>query len=340
MGFPSLQSIRTVFFGSPAFALPSFEALRAAGANLVGVVTQPDKPAGHGHRLTAPPVKVWAEQRGIPVFQPTGLKKEENRAFLRTLAPDLLVVVAYGKILPKEVLDLPKRGAVNVHASLLPKYRGPAPIPAAILAGETETGVTIMKLDEGMDTGPLLAQERVPIALEDAAGTLARKLADVGAQLLLPTLERYIEHELFPATRSLGEVWPTPQDNGQASVCPMLKKDDGRIDWTKAAEHIARMVRAYDPWPRAFTTWRGKQLLILQAVPWASSAPTGGPEVTTGIVSREPTGGVTVQTGRGKLQLLNVQLAGRKPLTIEQFLLGHPLLIGSTLGTASPRQTI
>lgn len=314
-----LRTTRTVFFGSPAFALPSLDALRAAGTNLVGVITQPDKPAGHGHRLTAPPVKRWAEQHGVPVFQPKGLKKEENRAFLRDLHPDLLVVVAYGKILPKEVLDPPKFGAINVHASLLPKYRGPAPIPAAILAGETGTGVTIMKLDEGMDTGPLLSSDRLPIAPDDTAGSLARKLAETGAKLLVPTLERYLT----------GALSPTPQEEALASVCPMLTKDDGRIDWSQPAEQIARLVRAYDPWPRVFTLWRGKRLLIHRAAVLGRLDKTH--ETTPGTIVRTPEG-IIVGTGDGALLLHEVQLEGGKILPWDDFLRGHPTFAESTLG--------
>lgn len=313
----SLAEIRTVFLGSPAFALPSLEALMNAGTNIVGVVTQPDKPAGRGNHIASPPVKIWAEEHGLPVFQPKGLKKEENRAFLPPLVPDLLVIVAYGKILPKEVLDLPKFGAVNVHASLLPKYRGPAPIPAAILAGDTETGVTIMKLDEGMDTGPTLAAERVPITPDDTTGTLLKKLADVGAHVLVPTLEQYLA----------GALSPTPQDDSRASICPMITKDDGRIEWSKPAEQIARMVRAYTPWPQAFTHWQGKRLLIHQAHPreQANSTPaSAGQSVRHGQ-------DIAVCTGKGVLVLARIQLEGGKTLSAKDFVLGHQSFLGSTL---------
>lgn len=316
---PSLAQIRTVFFGSPWFALPSLEALRAAGANLVGVVTQPDKPAGRGHRMTASPVKTWAEQHGPPVFQPKELKKEESRAFLHELKPYLLVVVAYGKILPKEALDLSKFGAVNVHASLLPKYRGAAPIPAAILAGDTETGVTIMKLDEGIDTGPTLAQERVPIAPDDTTGTFSKKLADVGAKLLTSTLEPYLAGTLFP----------TPQDNSRATICPLINKDDGRIDWSKSAEFIARMVRAYDPWPGTYATWNGRRLLVHRAA--AVPASSTEDRLLPGAIIYD-SAALKIGTGDGVLQLGELQLEGRKRLSAAEFLRGHPTLVGSVLG--------
>lgn len=324
----SLPQTRAVFFGSPAFALPSLEALATAGANLVGVITQPDQPAGRGHRLASPAVKAWAEQRGLPVFQPKDLKKEEDRAFLNNLQPDLLVVVAYGKILPKEVLDFPKFGAVNVHASLLPKYRGPAPIPAAILAGDTETGVTIMKLDERVDTGPILARKRVPIAPDDTTGTLSKKLAEIGAQLLIPTLERYLAGDLFPA----------PQNDAEATVCPMIRKDDGRIDWSQPAEVIARMVRAYDPWPGTYTIWNGHRLLVHRAaaVPHSSA----GDRLAPGAIIHDDSAGLNVMTGDGALLVTELQLEGRKRLSAEEFLRGYPAFVGSVLGTESPHETV
>lgn len=314
-----LQQARTVFMGTPAFALPSLNGLSNAGARIVGVVTQPDKPAGRERAPQESVVAKRAVELRLPVFKPEGLRKEEQWKFLRTLRPDLLVVVAYGKILPKEVLELPKFGAVNVHASLLPKFRGPAPIPAAILHGDAETGVTIMKLDEGMDTGPLLAQEYLPIGPDDTTGSLLPRLADLGARLLVKTLEPYLRGEFFPA----------PQDETRATVCPMLKKDDGLIDWAASAAYIARMVRAYDPWPHASTTWNSKRLLILRAVPSSSHAGDERP----GTVFRSADT-IQVVTGEGNLLLRNVQLEGRKPLPAEEFVRGYPRFVGSSLSLA------
>ncbi len=314
-----LPSTRVVFFGTPLFAVPALDALVAARANIVGVVTQPEKPAGRGHGMRASAVARRTIELGLPLFTPKGLKKEENRKFLCDLRPDLLVVTAYGKILPKEVLDLPTHGAVNIHASLLPTYRGAAPILAAILAGNTETGVTIIKLDEGMDTGPILAQESVPIDPHDTTATLAGKLSAAGARVLVPTLERYLSGALFP----------TPQNHAQATSCPLLKKEDGRIDWKKPASEIARMIRAYEPWPRVYTIWKKKRLIIRNA------AAREGTSATPGRAVRDAEG-ISVMTGSGSLLLEIVQIEDRKPLAVEVFVQGYPDFIGSTLGEETP----
>ncbi len=336
----ALREIRVVFMGTPAVAVTVLEALTqyrpptsakaTVGLRVVGTVTQPDRPSGRHQRVQESPVAKRATELSIPVFKPKGLKKEENRKFLWDVKPDLLVVAAYGKILPKEVLDLPKFGAVNVHFSLLPRWRGPAPVPAAILAGDAETGVTIMKLDEGMDTGPLLAQERFPIGPTDTTATLLPTLAGIGARLLVPTLEQYLA----------GQLTPAPQDNTEATVCPMLKKDDGLIDWTKPAEYIVRMVRAYDPWPGTYTTWRGERLLLRNVRILKTS--DDGPPSNSGSF---PNGTVlrigetlAVQTGDGLLGLDAVQIEGGKTLPAAQFVNGFPQFVGSRLGrTVSPR---
>jgi len=325
--YPTLSRQRVVFFGSPTFAIPSLEALTAIAVPLVVVVTQPDKPAGRGHRVVSPPVSVWAKQHGIPVFQPKGLKRPENRAFLDPLKPDLLVVVAYGKILPAELLDLPTRGAVNVHASLLPRYRGPAPIAASLLAGDTETGVTIMVLDEGMDTGPILAQERIPIAADDTTETLGRKLSALGAQLLVPTLERWLSGNLSPA----------PQDDRRATICRMLSKEDGRIDWTKPAVEIERMIRAYTPWPGAWTEWKipddrrqPRRLRIHRAS--ALSSILDHAAAVPGTVVRQRDGRILVLAGSGSALLLHtIQLQDRSLVEAEAFTRGSPAFLGSPL---------
>lgn len=311
-----LAETRIVFMGSPSFALPSLNALHAAGASIVGIVTQPDKPVGREHTARATAVAHRAHELDFPVFKPKGLKKEENRTFLWDLHPDLVVVVAYGRILPKEALDLPRFGAINVHASLLPKYRGPAPIPAAILAGDAETGVTIMQLDEGMDTGPLLAQERLATGPDDTTASLSAKLAERGAALLVPTLERYLA----------GSLSPTPQDPTAASTCAMIQKDDGRIDWTKSAVVIERMVRAYDLWPRAFTAWADRRLIIRRVVVREDENPSRPPGRVTVRDGR-----VCIATGEGLLELAEVQLEGRKPLPANTFVRGHPAFAGSVL---------
>lgn len=310
-----LRQTRVVFMGTPAFALPSLNALADVGSQIVGVATQPDKPTGRGRAIQASAVGERAAELGLPVWKPKGLKNEENQKFLRDLKPDLLVVVAYGNILPKRVLDLPKHGAVNVHASLLPKYRGPGPVPAAILQGELQTGVTIMKLDEGVDTGPILAQERVPIAPDDTAARLTSVLADKGARLLLQTLGPYLR----------GELSPSPQDDARATRAPLLTKDDGAIVWSLPAARIARMVRAYDPWPRTETSWNGKRVIIRKA---AARPRTFSPP---GLVFRNSEG-VNVATGDGALLLEELHMEDRKPLPAETFVRGYPSFIGSILG--------
>lgn len=330
----TLQEIRTVFLGTPGVAVTTCDALHAAGAQLVGVVTQPDKPAGRGRATQEAPVARRAAALGVPVFKPKGLKREENRRFLWDLKPDLLVVAAYGKILPKEVLDLPRFGAVNVHFSLLPRWRGPAPVPAALLAGDAETGVTIMKLDEGMDTGPILAQERMPIGPEDTTTSLLPRLAHIGARLLMATLERYLA----------GQLSPTPQDNAQATVCPMLKKEDGLIDWTKPATQIARMVRAYDPWPGTWTVWERKRLLIRKARLLATTdEEIASPRRPAGLAKTEPGmvrqlgGAIAVQTSDGLLALEVVQLEGRTQIPAAAFLHGSPQFVGRCMVTSKIR---
>jgi methionyl-tRNA formyltransferase len=245
---------RIVFMGSPDFSLPSLRAL-AARYQLVGVVTQPDRPAGRGQRLTPPPVKRLAEELGLPVIQPRRLREPEAMAQLAAWAPDLLVVVAFGQILRPDVLSLPPNGCINVHASLLPRWRGAAPIQAAILAGDKESGVTIMRMDPGVDTGDILAQAEEPVLPEDTAGSLSERLSILGAQLLAETLPRYLD----------GSIQPRPQDPTRATLAPMLKKEDGQLDFTQSAASLARRVRAFAPWPGTYTLWQGQPLKVHQA---------------------------------------------------------------------------
>lgn len=314
----STRKPRVVFLGTPEFAVPSLEALvKADRYDIVCVITQPDRPAGRGRKPRPSPVRQMAERLGLPVWTPENLKTPEAVERLRQLAPDVGVVVAYGEILRPNVLAIPPRGFVNVHASLLPKYRGAAPIQAAILAGDRETGVTIMLLDEGMDTGPILARRRVPIAEDETGASLAEKLAHLGAELLVETLPRWLA----------GEIQPQPQDHTQASVARMLKKADGRLDWSKPAEYLARQVRAYTPWPGTFTTWDGKLLKVLRA--HAVQRPLEG--ARPGEVRLLPEG-LAVATGEGWLVLDEVQLEGRKAVSGQAFRHGHPHIVGSRLG--------
>jgi methionyl-tRNA formyltransferase len=227
--------------GSPAFAVPTLEAL-AREHELLAVFAQPDKPAGRGRRLSRVPVAVWADEHGVPVHQPHSLRKDASAIeTLRALRPEVVVVVAYGLILPQPVLDVPPYGCLNVHASLLPKHRGAAPIPAAILASDAETGVTIMRMDAGVDTGPLLAQAREPIRPDDTTATLGARLAEIGARLMVETLPKYLR----------GEIEPVAQDHASASLSPKIEKGNGRIDWSRPAAEIERMIRAFTPWPGA-----------------------------------------------------------------------------------------
>jgi len=309
---------RIVFMGTPEFAVPSLEAV-AREHQVVGVVTQPDRPAGRGRRLVAPPVKEAAEALGLEVFQPPTLRRPEAVDRLRAWQPDLVVVAAFGQILRPEVLAIPPHGCLNVHASLLPRYRGAAPIPAAILAGDERTGVTIMRMDEGLDTGPMLAQADWPIGPEDTTGSLTRDLARLGASLLV---------EVLPAWLA-GRIAPRPQDDSQATYCRTLKKEDGLLDWTLTAAYLDRQVRACDPWPGAYTTWEGQRVKILKARPLPGRRCPGGAGPGR-VVDLAP--GIGVVTGEGVLELLEVQLAGKSALDVHAFAQGRRDFVGSTLG--------
>ena len=302
--------------GTPQFAVPGLQALVAAGYNVVAVVTQPDRPVGRSGKAIASAVKQAAVTLGLLVLQPEKLRPPEVVASLRELQPDLTIVAAYGEILRSNVLEITRYGNINVHASLLPKYRGAAPISAAILAGESETGVSIMLMDVGMDTGPTLAQRATPIGVMDTTPELTARLAEIGATLLVETLPRYLS----------GALKPQPQNDAAATYTRPLHKDDGRIDWQQPATQIERMVRAYYPWPSAFTTWQGKRLKLLAAVITGSVA---GSE--PGHVYRSGQQ-VVVTTGAGGLALKQVQLEGRQAMEIKAFIAGQPQLVGSVLG--------
>ena len=311
--------------GTPAFALPSLSALHGmAGGQVVGVITQPDRPAGRGKKLVAGPVKRFALEQGLPVMQPERLRRVQSSKptdtrqpdaleELRMLAPDLIVVAAYGQILPLSVLEIPTFGCLNVHASLLPAYRGASPITAALLDGLTETGVTIMLMDASMDTGPMLAQARLPILANDTAASLDERLAVRGAELLIETLPAWLT----------GDVAPIPQAAlpGEPSVCRLVKKRDGHIDWTLPAVRIERMMRAYTPWPTAFTGWKGQNFKL-----WQGSAIAG--KAAPGLVV-EAGGQVAVGTGDGLLVLQEVQPAGKRRMTAATFRNGAPDFVGS-----------
>lgn len=306
---------RLIFMGTPEFAVPILDALTRTEHSIVGVYTRPDQPAGRGKQLQSAPIKQLALARGLPIFQPATLRASDVVAQLRALAPDLIIVAAYGLILPREVLAIPARGCINAHASLLPRHRGAAPIAAAILAGDTETGVTLMQMDEGLDTGPILAQRAILIADDDTTGTLTPKLARLAADLLIETLPRILT----------GQVTPQPQDSARATRCKPIKKEDGRIDWTRSAEEIARRVRAFNPWPSAFTFWNGTMLKILRA--HASSHRIEAEIGRVVQIGKE----IGVICGEGVLMLGEVQLAGKRAMTIEEFVRGQHKFVGSIL---------
>jgi methionyl-tRNA formyltransferase len=316
--------MRVLFMGTPEFAVPSLRALaeRApAGLDLAGVVTRVDKPAGRGRQLAYAPVKQFALERGLPVYQPGPLRRPEALAQLQALAPDLIVVAAFGQILSPEVLRLPAHGCLNVHASLLPRWRGASPITAAILAGDAQTGVSIMQMDEGLDTGPVLARRATPIGAEETAGQLSERLAQLGADLLIETLPG----------RLSGSIAPQPQDEAQATMTALLRKEQGRIDWTQPAEQLDRAVRAYTPWPGAATTWNGQQLKVLRARPLdENEGRAPGMCFTLGEGRRAH---LAVACGQGALALEMVQLQGKRAVTGEELLRGYPALADATLGT-------
>lgn len=307
---------RTIFMGTPDFSVPTLAALLQGGYDLVAVVTQPDRPAGRGQRLEPSPVKAFAEQHGLPVVQPPTLKAPEAVAELAALQPEVIVVAAFGQILRPAVLELPPYGCINVHASLLPRWRGAAPVQAAILAGDQVTGSTIMRMDVGMDTGPILAQAALAIQPDDTGGTLTARLAQQGADLLGETLPRWLA----------GEITPQPQETRLATLCRPLRKDQGLIDWAQPASTIALAVRAFNPWPTASTSWRGQQLRVLQAVALPGQA---GDE--PGRVAQVD-GEIVVATGDGALRLEEVQLAGRAAMPAHDFARGQRGFIGSQLG--------
>jgi len=290
--------------GSPDFAVPTLEAL-ARVYPLVGVVTQPDRPAGRGRTLVPPAVKEAALRLGIPVMQPEKLRLPEAMTQLQAWSPDLIVVAAFGQILRPAVLDLPHYGCLNVHGSLLPRGRGASPIQASILAGDQETGITIMKMNPGVDTGPILSQRLLPIAPDDTGGSLFARMAPLGAELLLETLPRYLN----------GELIPQPQSEEGATYAPMLKKEDGLLDFTRPAIDLERRVRAFNPWPGAYFDWNGASLKVHRAHIRAEKSPGAGRRL---IVEGHPALG----TGKGILILEEVQPAGKKSMPGKAFLAG------------------
>lgn len=310
--------MRIVFMGTPEFAVPSLEALLNSADQIVGVVCQPDRPKGRGHQLVAPPVKLAAERAGVPVLQPLKIRTPEFLQALSSWKPDVIAVAAYGRILHAPILQLPPMGCVNVHGSLLPKYRGAAPVQWAVINGETETGITTMLMDEGMDTGAMLLQAKLDILPEDTAGTLAPRLAMLGGRLLIDTFVQL----------KAGTLVPTKQDDQQATMAPLLKKEDGLINWTLSATSLANRVRGLSPWPGAHTFLGDERWNIWKAVTHESvTTDTPG---TIVVVNKQS---IQVATGEGLLEIREIQTANSKRMAVAQFLAGHRVTVGQQLGS-------
>jgi methionyl-tRNA formyltransferase len=320
MAGPTNPQPRALFFGSPAFAVPSLDAL-AQVAEVVGVVCQPDKPAGRGLVMKAPAVKERAIELGLPVVQPTKLRTGEFGAWVRAQRAEVALVVAYGRILPKDVLEGPRLGCVNVHASLLPKYRGAAPITWAVVDGEAETGVTLMQLDEGMDTGPTFARVVTPIAPDETAGELSDRLARLGADAVREHLPAYLA----------GRFTLVPQDHARATVARMLGKDDGRIDWSKPAGSVHDHVRGMSPWPGAFTQANGKTVKVHKTRALGTVERAGHPTKPGEVVVADKSR-VLVACGAGCVEVLSVQPEGKRPMSGPDWAMGRGITEGQVLG--------
>ena len=300
-----MQSLRIAFAGTPQFALPALRALLASRHQVVGVLTQPDRPAGRGRELRAPPIKLLATEHGLPVAQPATLKTAEGRAALHGWAPELMVVVAYGLILPKPVLMLPRMGCLNIHGSLLPRWRGAAPIQRAVLAGDAETGISIMQLDEGLDTGPVLLERRRPIGLHDTAGDLHDALAELGAAALLEAIDGLVTGELLPRAQPAEGV----------THAAKIEKSEARIDWSVTATQIDRRIRAFNPWPVAETRLAGEGLRLLRSSVADAQAREAAPGTVLGLADD----GLRVACGAGVIAISELQRAGKRPVSARDF---------------------
>lgn len=310
-----MAGLRVVFMGTPEFACPTLQKLIDRGEKLLAVVTQPDRPKGRGQKLVSPPVKVLAERHGIPVLQPLKVRAPEFVEAVRELSPDLIVVVAFGQILPKSLLEIPRHGCINVHASLLPRYRGAAPLNWCIINGETESGVTTMLMDVGLDTGDMLVKRATPIDPDEDTQSLHDRLMVLGAETLAETLDLLVA----------GSLKPEKQDDSLSSYAPMLKKEDGLIDWCKKPQTIKNLVRGMNPWPGAFTLLDGKTLKIYRVM---VAEGHGIP----GTVLKADRGGLEVACNDGSLSIYELQLEGRKRLSAAEFLAGYKIEPGTVLG--------
>ena len=305
-----------IFMGTPDFAVPSLKALHENGYDVSLVVTQPDRPKGRGRKIIPPPVKEAAQSIGYDVIQPVSIKDKDFFITIAGLKPNILIVVAYGHILPKNILAIPETGAINLHASLLPKYRGPAPIQWAIINGEKETGVTTMLMDDGLDTGDILLSSKEQITMDDTSATLHDRLSVLGADLLIKTLKSFENNDISPIA----------QDHTSATYAPLLKKGDGRIVWEKDAEHIASFIRGVTPWPGAFTFQDNKRLKIYSALPLLINVSEAPGTVIKGFPDE-----LRISTGKGALSVIEIQGASGKRLLIKDFLRGNQMPPGTVL---------
>ena len=310
-----MPQLRLVFMGTPEFACPTLQKLIERNEQIVAVVSQPDRPKGRGQQLAAPPVKLLAERHGIPVLQPLKVRAPEFIDTLRELAPDLIVVIAFGQILPKALLDIPRHGCINVHASLLPRYRGAAPINWCIINGERETGITTMQMDVGLDTGDMLVKKAIPIDPEENSSSLHDRLAVLGADALAETLDLLVA----------GKLVPEKQDDALTCYAPMMKKETGLIDWSREPLAVKNLVRGVTPWPGAYSNMDGKTVKIFRVS-------IGSAADTPGTVLRADRQGLEVACGSGSLLLDELQLEGRKRLPAAEFLSGCKVVPGTVLG--------
>lgn len=308
--------------GTPAFAVPSLKALLDRGENVVCVVTQPDRPKGRGRKIMMPPVKELALKASIPVLQPESIRGDEFLAELRQYHPDIIGLTAYGNILPENIINLPPLGTINVHGSLLPKYRGAAPIQWALINGETETGITIMQMDKGVDTGDILLQEKLHIGPEDTAGSLSGKLAELGGKALGAALDLL----------RLDKLKPTQQNNNLSSLAPLLNKEDGLVNWSHSAVQISCQIRGLDPWPTTYTTLSGKRLRLFSPEVADKSLCLGCSISEPGIICTANRDGLLITTGDGCLLIKEIQAEGSRRMSVDAFLSGHTIQSGTLLG--------
>jgi len=302
-----------VFMGTPDFAVPTLKAL-IAHHTVIGVITQPDRPAGRNRQIQMSPVKLVALEAGIPVFQPEKIRRADSVAELKLWQPDVYIVAAFGQLLPQTVLDIPPHGSINVHASLLPRWRGAAPIQASVRAGDAETGVTIMKMDAGLDTGAMLSKRAIPIEADDTGGSMHDKLSQIGAELLIETLPGYLD----------GTIQPVQQDESLVTIAPRIEKSESKLDWTQPADAIERWVRAFAPRPGTLTYWEGKLIKVISGAAENGSAPPGK------VIEHE--GRLAIGTGGGLYLPTRLQIEGKSAVSAAEFMRGYPAILGAQLG--------